>query len=147
MASIDTEYLGRIVARLIERVPLFKGLTQAALLAFLNSSRLEEVGAGGTVFREGDRSSSIFVILRGSVEATRDIYENVGATVCVLEAGACFGEMALADRLPRSASVKARENSLLCALSVDAINDVPEVAKVIYTTRDQSGIVVHKSAY
>lgn len=132
MASIDIDYLGRIVVRLIERVPLFKGLTQAELLSFLNGSRLEEVGAGEMVFREGDSSSSIFVILRGSVEVTLDINEDVGATVCILEAGECFGEMALADKLSRSASVKTREKTLLCVLSVASVDGAPEVARIIY---------------
>ena len=132
MASVDLEFLGRIVARLIERVSLFKGLTQAELLQHLARARMEEVAAGDVVMREGESSAAVFVILRGSVEVARDANDKMSAPIGILGAGECFGEMALVDRLPRSASVTAREKTLLCVLPAQSLAESTNVAWLLY---------------
>ncbi len=59
------------------------------------------------ICREGDRGDSMFVIQSGRAEAVR---YNGGAEHVVgeLKAGDVFGEMAIFDRQPRSATVRAK---------------------------------------
>jgi len=61
---------------------------------------------GETIVRQGDMGDCMFVIQRGSVEIVR---EEAGRTFRLTELGAgeIFGEMALCEKQPRSATVRA----------------------------------------
>jgi CRP-like cAMP-binding protein len=62
--------------------------------------------AGGAVFSEGEPAQEMFLVRRGRV----DIQLN-GKTVEEVGPGGIFGEMALIDHTPRSASAVAGEDS------------------------------------
>lgn len=65
--------------------------------------------AGDFVFREGDPASDFYVIERGEAEVLRAGEAGGGEQLlAVLREGEFFGEMALIEDLPRSASVRAR---------------------------------------
>jgi CRP-like cAMP-binding protein len=70
---------------------------------FRNSDRAVAYEAGQTIFREGERGDSMYVLLEGEVEIR--VKDRVIDTT---KAGGIFGEMALVDGSPRSASVVAR---------------------------------------
>lgn len=62
--------------------------------------------AGATLFKEGDRSEELFILLRGEVE----IFTGLGShqhRLANLTAGQIFGEMSHFDDQPRSASARA----------------------------------------
>ena len=63
---------------------------------------MRSFGAGDTIFREGDAAEELFVIKQGLVEIRLDgrVLENLGENDL-------FGEMALIDSAPRSASAVA----------------------------------------
>jgi CRP-like cAMP-binding protein len=75
---------------------------------FGSESRKIQVPAGEAVFNAGDRASDMFVVLEGQIEIRGGdtVYETV-------EPGGLFGEMALVDSSPRSASAVASVDSLL----------------------------------
>lgn len=125
--------LSGIVARLIERVPLFKGLTQAELLQFLSSSSQLSFRKDETIFGEGEHSQSMYVILRGSVELLRKAsIDNPSDPIGVLGAGDCFGEMALADALPRSAAAVARSDATLVAFSEGQLANTDRMDRIVF---------------
>ena len=69
--------------------------------------------ATGTVlFREGDPGEKMFVIRSGKVKIWKKI-SDAEITLAVLGAGEFFGEMALLEGLPRSASATVTEESML----------------------------------
>lgn len=126
------EYLGLIVARLIERAPLFRGLSQGDVLRFLARCRQLAIGEGDAVFREGDTSRLIYVILRGRIEITRNSSDSKDDPVEIFGAGQCFGEMSLADSLPRSADATASSACTLLAFSQDLLAGNEHVARMLY---------------
>ncbi|UCG38570.1 MAG: cyclic nucleotide-binding domain-containing protein [bacterium] len=71
---------------------------------------------GEVVFREGEEGNVMFVIQRGRVRVSRTTGEGE-VTIATLGPGDVFGEMALFEREPRSATVTAMENSRI--LSID----------------------------
>jgi len=67
--------------------------------------------AGDEIVRQGERSDSVFMVERGSVRVvgriTLDQARTATPNVCELGEGEVFGELALFDDEPRSASVVA----------------------------------------
>ena len=93
----------------LERVPLFKALNKRHLKRVARLAELKRYKSGPIVVRAGARGDAFFVILDGSARVetpdghTRDLHE-----------GDYFGELALLDGAPRSATVSAI-NSLATA--------------------------------
>jgi len=75
--------------------------------------------AGDTIFSEGDDEDSMAIILQGAVEITkRNTSPRAEAKqLVILGPGRAFGEMALIQGPPRSATAKARDESILLVLS------------------------------
>lgn len=70
-------------------------------------SKEERFDEGAVIFREGEPGESMYVVLDGGVRICKRI-EGVGEeALAFLERGDYFGEMALIDRLPRSADARA----------------------------------------
>lgn len=70
---------------------------------------------GTVLFREGDPGDFMYVIQSGSVEIRREIGE-LERVLAVLPAGEFFGEMALINARPRSATAVVREPSRLLVI-------------------------------
>ena len=61
---------------------------------------------GEIIFKEGEQGNCLYVIQSGKVRITKS--DSSGErTIAVLENGELFGEMALFDKLPRSATARA----------------------------------------
>lgn len=103
---------------LLERVPLFRGLSEDARISL--SQRLVERRflAGELVFAKGDTGSTMFLVLSGSVEIFLPP-EGGAERVDLKEVneGEHFGELSLFDDKPRSASVEAKTDCVLLELS------------------------------
>jgi CRP-like cAMP-binding protein len=79
---------------------------------FENSSQILEARAGETIFAAGDASNGrMYVVLDGTVEIRLG-----NRTLDQVEAGGLFGEMALIDEAPRSASAVAQSRSRLAVV-------------------------------
>lgn len=76
--------------------------------------------ANKIIIAEGDQGEDIYVILRGRVRIVVDMEVNhelrIRPGIFELEAGEVFGELALFDRGPRSASVIAVSDCLLARI-------------------------------
>jgi CRP/FNR family transcriptional regulator, cyclic AMP receptor protein len=105
MARIDEQldYLGN--------VPLFASCSKKELKALQSLCDRVDVAAGKELVRQGTTGYECFVLLTGTADVTIN-----GRFVTSLGPGAYFGELALLDKQPRSATVTASSASSLLVL-------------------------------
>jgi CRP-like cAMP-binding protein len=88
---------------LLAKVPLFEGLSKKELGEVSNLSARMNLPAGRQLTRQGASGQEFIVVLEGSVDVLID-----GAVVASPAAGQCYGEIALLEDRPRTATVVAR---------------------------------------
>jgi len=103
---------------------LFADLRQDELALFLDRARYQSLGADTQILREGESGDMLYLILGGSVRVTKRVGEGVEQVIGFLRPGEFFGEMALLDRLPRSASVFANGSVELAVLEHEDLTDI-----------------------
>ena len=100
--------LGPIVA-MLERIAVFGAMREDALQLLLEHAHEVVVQRGSWFFHEADAADSMFVLQSGRVSVIKG-WQGRSVLLGKLAAGDCFGEMALMDLMPRSASVRADED-------------------------------------
>ena len=95
----------------LDRVDLFDGLSDEQAEVLKSRSRVHNFAPNTIVVNEGDDGSSLFVVQSGALKVY--LTDNVGreVTLSLLDPGDYFGELALLDDAPRSASVIALTRS------------------------------------
>jgi signal transduction histidine kinase len=98
----------RELADLLRKVYFFRGLSTEELERIHLASHEACFQPGEVIFREGSEADRFYIVLSGAVEVWKQ-----KDLLAVHTAGHLFGEMALIDELPRSATVIAREPTRL----------------------------------
>jgi CRP-like cAMP-binding protein len=107
----------------LRTVALFQGLDGKDLEQILAVSESVLIGKGEYVFEEGHRGDHFYIIVRGAVEL-RKAGGDGGKRLAILKAGQAFGEMALLNQTPRSASALAVEDTYMLSVSRAAFANV-----------------------
>lgn len=112
---------------------LVRNLRTSALVQELDAdaiSFLVEAGhprrcvRGQVVFREGEEGASMFLVLQGSVDVERRSATGSVVRLSTLPPGAFFGEISVMAGVPRSATVRAREQTILLEVSRDSMREL-----------------------
>jgi CRP/FNR family transcriptional regulator, cyclic AMP receptor protein len=101
-----------VKVRALSRAPLFSELSKKELTQLARMSDDLELEAGHVLCREGRSGREFFVIVQGEVEVTRK-----GKPVKRSGGDEFFGEIALLEDIPRTATVKAKTPVRLFVLS------------------------------
>jgi len=117
-------------ATALRAVPLFADLGADELLALAALSDDLTVGEGARIFAEGEPGDALFVVVEGRVRVERK-----AEPVAELDAGECFGELALLDDGPRSATVVAAKPTELLRIGrddfLDTLSMYPAVGRAV----------------
>ena len=95
------------IADLLAQTPLFAELTQEELQRIAEAARLRTYQPGEVVVREGEQAAGCFIILTGQVEVVKGTDTARPTVLARMGPGEIFGEMAMIDDHPRSATVRA----------------------------------------
>lgn len=92
----------------LRRVPLFAGLGKRELERLGMLTDEVDLPAGRVLMRQGERGEELFILMSGAARVERDERELV-----TMHANEFFGEIALIDGGPRTATVTLIEDSTL----------------------------------
>ncbi len=108
---------------LLRSHPIFSSLNEEEIASLLRDEvSHERVYPQDTVIlRESEVSDSIFLISSGSVQVTLRGTRGPPRPLAILQAGEIFGEMAVLERRPQSATVVAREKCLVLEVAGEEI--------------------------
>jgi len=108
----------RYDARMVETEPvvaalgrclLFAGLDERGLMSLAREMRLRRFRRGEVLFHQGDPGDALFVVTSGAVKIGLPSEEGDEAIIATVRRGEFFGELALLDGAPRSATATALE--------------------------------------
>ncbi|HUF54016.1 MAG TPA: cyclic nucleotide-binding domain-containing protein [Dehalococcoidia bacterium] len=112
---------------MLKGVPIFSELSNKDLNRLAKLMVPRKVAAGEAVIEENDQAAGFFVVSSGKLEAVKG-----GKTLATYGPGDFFGEMALFEGFPRSATVRAVEDSECLAMTrwdfTAELKNHPEIA-------------------
>lgn len=111
--------------KILRELFVFRGLTPLEITQFNKILKSRPVKKGEVIIAEGEEGDAMFIIKSGLFEVRKGRGTNE-KIIALLHPGEHFGEMALIDRLPRSASVVAMSDGELLVLPKDQFLKVLE---------------------
>lgn len=113
----------RVRQQVIPRSPLFRDMRPWQIRKFVLSSTLLEFSSGEHVYRQGDSSTALYLVMKGVVEVTVPRPEGEGGSPIVdrFGSGQIFGDVALLAEEPRKTDAIALADTTLMVLTREAI--------------------------
>jgi PPM family protein phosphatase len=107
----ERQHIAKLKLETLRGATLFRFLNYQELVRIANLTEVRHFVADEPIFQEGTQGDELFVVLTGRVRVRKG-----GTPIVELGPGEHFGEMALIDRGPRSASVSAIEETRVLAM-------------------------------
>lgn len=101
-------------------VPFFRELTPGELDRIIGLGRLVSYPKDAVLFKEGDPGEALYIVVDGSVRIGKVVPGAKEEAMAFMERGSCFGEMALFDEFPRSATAIAQQECRVLFLEKQA---------------------------
>lgn len=101
---------------ILKRVPLFKDMKKSSLKEFEKLLHRRTYKADEAIFWEGEPGVGMYIVQEGTVAIYKGSSENEREELAKLAQGEFFGELALLDESPRSATAMALEDSKILGL-------------------------------
>jgi CRP/FNR family cyclic AMP-dependent transcriptional regulator len=95
------------IVQLLKKVEILNSLSESQLEKVAELCREQTCNADDIIFKENDKSSELYLIQDGLVEITLSVPEpGAEQSIVTLGKGQIFGEVALVDEGPRTASAR-----------------------------------------
>lgn len=121
------------ISELLAKVELFSELDDHELERVAEVTQIRELEKDEAVFHAGDPAEAVFVVSEGKVKVVVTSTDGKDFILTVLGAGQVFGEMALLESMPRSATVITASSVELLVLHRDdfhrLLNSTPSISR------------------
>ncbi len=125
----------KIIKAIKRNYVFFSDFDDEEIMEIFKLSSRDSFDEGKIIFEEGATGNKMFIIIEGKVKIFQRDGRGNEVEIAVLEDGDCFGEMAIIDNSPRSASAMAMEETV-----VVAINEI-----VLRVTRPELCVKLYKN--
>ena len=115
--------VGAAIAAILRKVNMLKDLSDEELAEVWNICRLAEFESGSVIMREGEHGDSMYFFVEGTVDVSKTMTlkldtgtnSKVEKSLVILKANtvSIFGEMAMLEDEPRSATITASSHCVL----------------------------------
>ncbi len=121
----------------MKSLPAFEGLTLKELVTIERILHQRRYSAGEKVFGEDMPGAGMYIVRDGEVVIVKKIDDNKEVELALITERNFFGELALIDEMPRSASAVARKDTTLLAFCKPDLENIkdrnPRVAAQVVT--------------
>lgn len=108
----------------INQIPIFDSLKGDECRILIQHMGYFKAAAGDLLFEEGEDGDHVCFVVSGGLEILKTVGEEKHVTLATLKKGRSFGEMAMIDKLKRSATVKAQVETNVLVISRDQFDDI-----------------------
>lgn len=102
---------------ILEQIPLFAQVGRADLEKIVPDLRLRNFARNDIIFRQGDESREVYIVLKGMVRIYKISPGGGETTIELFSAFDIFGELAAIDNQPRSATAQCVDSASLLVIS------------------------------
>ena len=99
------------VVEMLKQTPIFSSLSQRDLRRLARAARVQKYQTGKAIVVEGREPHGFFIIRSGKVEVVKRVDTDHPTVLRTMGAGEFFGTAALIERRPRTATVRAIEDT------------------------------------
>lgn len=116
----------------LEKCELIEGFSSEELAHLETLLTPRKFDKDCVVFEAGEAASELLIILQGKASICLNLPSGLSYRVTTCTPGMTFGEMALLDRSPRSATVRADTDIVALALSVERFEELSRTGTSVY---------------
>ncbi len=102
---------------LMKELPVFESLTTGELVQIERVLHERHYSPGEVVFNEGEPGAGLYIVKKGEISIRKKIEGGEALQLAVIPERSFFGELALLDEIPRSASAFALSQTILYGFS------------------------------
>jgi cAMP-dependent protein kinase regulator len=129
-------YRERLLTNVLRASPLFEGLPEERRWALMEVVHVETYDAGSVIIPQGKEGKAFYVLLRGRCEVAHRVADGTEASHPPMGEGDVFGEIALLQSGPTTATVRATTRCVVLALQNEWFDELllrdPSVRDRIY---------------
>ncbi len=126
---------------MLQSVPLFATMTLEQLEAIHLCLSEQHYTLGEHVFAEGDVGDEMYIVAEGEIEILIDVENSDPLLLATVAPGSYFGEMAILDNEPRSATARVSKDARLLTLKGEQLKELvyvmPDIAFTIFKVLSQ----------
>ncbi len=112
------------LVRMFEKVPVLSPLSPEERNQLAHQVKFEPFGDGEIIVRQQEAGDSLYIIAKGTCEVLLESRSQPSKQVAVLNKGDFFGEMSLLTGEPRSATVRAIEDTEVIMIHKDVFSQI-----------------------
>ena len=122
MTSHDDRPMPKVTAPMLRDIGLFGGLDDESLAVLARELPTVHIETGAVVVHEGDQAREMYVVIGGELEVIKEGRTGGDVRVALFGPGDWFGEMAILDVQPRSATVRSVAPTMLLRITAEDVD-------------------------